>query len=88
MPELPILLKRAKDDGVVILPIILNPCLFKETRFKYPDSQNGPEEFSLSTLQAATSSHSPLNKLEEHEQDEVLLSIAKRLLTIVEHCAV
>jgi hypothetical protein len=81
--ELPVLLKRAKDkeQGVKILPIILRPCLFNETKFKYPDSKNGPEELSLSTLQVATTK--PLNSMAEHEQDEVLSSVAKRLLKIV-----
>jgi TIR domain len=82
--ELPILLKNAKDRGVKILPIILRHCLYEETKFKYPDPFNGPEELSLSSLQSANPPSKPLNKMEEYEQDETLLSVAKRLLRVIE----
>lgn len=81
--EVPVLLKHAKERGVKILPIILRSCLFNETKFKYPDPKNGPEELSLSTLQVANSPTKPLNSMAEHEQDNVLLSVAQRLLKIV-----
>lgn len=82
--ELPILLKNAKDRGVKILPIILRHCLYEETKFKYPDPFNGPEELSLSSLQSANPPSKPLNRMEEYEQDETLLLVAKRLLRVVE----
>ncbi|MGB7442082.1 MAG: TIR domain-containing protein [Coleofasciculaceae cyanobacterium] len=81
--EVPFLLKQAKEQGVKILPIILRSCLFNETKFKYPDPKNGPEELSLGTLQVANSPTKPLNSMAEHEQDQVLLSVAQRLLKIV-----
>jgi TIR domain-containing protein/effector-associated domain 7 (EAD7)-containing protein len=80
--ELPVLLKNAKDRGVVILPIILRPSLFNEVRFKYPDPIAGPDELSLSSLQSANSPSRPLNSMTEFEQDQVLLSVARRLLEI------
>jgi hypothetical protein len=61
--ELPVLLKNAKDRGLVILPVIVRHCLFKETIFKYPDPGNGPEELSLATLQSANLPATPLNSL-------------------------
>jgi hypothetical protein len=79
--ELPVLLKNAKEKGVVILPIILRPCLWKETRFKYPDSKIGPEALSLSDIQVPTTA--PLNSLSEHEQDQVLYKIAQRISHLV-----
>lgn len=82
--ELPILLKNAKDRGVKILPIILRHCLYEETKFKYPDPFDGPEELSLSSLQSANPPSKPLNRMEEYEQDETLLSVAKRLLKVIE----
>jgi|GEM_PF-2882405 len=82
--ELPILLKNVRDNGVIILPIILRPCLFDEVRFKYPSPVDGPDEVSLSSLQAANSPNEPLNGLSENKQDQVLLSVAQRLLKIVE----
>lgn len=81
--EVPFLLKQAKEQGVKILPIILRYCQFNETKFKYPDPTNGPEELSLSTLQVANSPTKPLNSMAEHEQDKVLLSVAQRLLKII-----
>lgn len=82
--ELPVLLKNASDKDLVIIPIILRHCSFKETLFKYPDPHKGPEEISLSSLQAANSPTSPLNSLKEHAQDKVLLSVAQRLLKLVQ----
>ncbi|MDT3776125.1 FxSxx-COOH system tetratricopeptide repeat protein [Nitrospira sp. MA-1] len=81
--ELPVLLKNAKDRGVIILPVIVRHCLFKETTFKYPDPVHGPEELSLATLQSANSPTTPLNSLAEHEQDQVLLEVAQSLLKIL-----
>jgi hypothetical protein len=64
----------------VILPIILRPCLFEETRFRYPDPVHGPDELTLSALQRANPQAQPLSGMsEEAEQDEVLLAVAKRL---------
>jgi len=83
--EVPLLLKNARDKGVIIVSIILRPCLLHETKFKYPDPMTGPDEFSLSSLQAANSPDKPLNGLTESEQDQVLLSVAQRLCQIVEH---
>jgi len=82
--ELPVLLKQAKDNGVIIIPIILRPSIFEEATFKYPDPVSGPKEFSLASLQAANSPKQPLNKMTEYEQDQVLVSVAQQLIRIVE----
>ena len=82
--ELPVLLKRAKDEGVVILPIVVRACQLSDITFKYPDPKEGPEELSLSTFQTANSPTKPLNSLEEHEQDKVFLKVARRLQNIVD----
>ncbi|MGH8570092.1 MAG: TIR domain-containing protein [Gammaproteobacteria bacterium] len=42
--ELPVLLPRAKTQGLRIVPVILRPCLYAETSFKYPDPKTGPED--------------------------------------------
>jgi hypothetical protein len=82
--ELPVLLMNAKNRGVVVLPIIVRHCMFSETEFKYPDPVNGPDVLLLSVFQAANPPSKPLNSMEEHEQDRVLLSIAQRILRIAQ----
>lgn len=77
--ELPVLLYRAKTQGLRIVPVILRPCLYAETRFKYPDPKTGPEEFSLASLQAAGSPLKALNEMTEGEQDRALLRVAQAL---------
>jgi predicted nucleic acid-binding protein len=81
--ELPVLLRQAQETGAVIIPLILRPSLFRETKFKYPDPAAGPEEFSLASLQAANSPLQPLNNMSEYQQDQVLVAVAQRLLRIV-----
>ncbi len=82
--ELPVLLKKAEERGLTVLPIILRRSLFTSTTFKYPDPLNGPEELSLKIFQAANSPDKPLNAMQEHEQDEVLVSIAQRIRELAE----
>ncbi|MCG8366680.1 MAG: toll/interleukin-1 receptor domain-containing protein [Pseudanabaenales cyanobacterium] len=81
--ELPILLQRAKEQGVLIVPIILRPCVLDRVIFKYPDPQNGPHTLSLASFQGANSPNQPLNTLSEAQQDKLLVSVANRLLGLV-----
>lgn len=82
--EIPVLLKNAQERGVKILPIIVRRCLYEETKFKYPDPFEGPEELLLSSIQAANPASKPLLSMTEDEQDETLLRIARKLKEIVE----
>ncbi|HEX5702716.1 MAG TPA: toll/interleukin-1 receptor domain-containing protein [Pyrinomonadaceae bacterium] len=77
--ELPVLLRKAKEEGVRILPVILRPCMFAESKFKYPDPATGPEEFTLASLQAAGSPNKALSEMTEGEQDRALLKVAQTL---------
>jgi hypothetical protein len=77
--ELPVLLKKAEENGITVLPVILRRSSYTSTTFKYPNPVNGPQELSLSDFQAFNSPNKPLNAMEEHEQDEVLVSIAERI---------
>ena len=81
--ELPVLLRNAEANGVKIIPIILRPCMFEESRFKYPDPKAGPEEFTLASLQAAGSPSKALSEMTEGEQDRALLSVARTLAKLV-----
>jgi hypothetical protein len=78
--ELPVILKNAADkEGVKILPIIISPCLYEETPFKYPDAKKGPEEFTLASIQAANPPSETLVEMDEGERNRVLLKVARRL---------
>jgi len=57
--ELPRLLKRARDDGTTIIPLILSPCRFA----RMP---------SLARFQSVNPPDQPLSRLEPWEQDDFL----------------
>jgi hypothetical protein len=65
--ELPILLQAAKDDGVVICPVIVDHCLYSES--------------ALGNYQAANAISKPLMALEGAERSEELTKIARKILT-------
>jgi hypothetical protein len=81
--ELPILLRNAKEQGVRIIPVILRPCLFAKTKFRYPDPREGPEEFTLASLRTAGSPSKALSEMTEGEQDHALLTVAQALARLV-----
>lgn len=83
--EVPALLHLAKEQNVTILPIILRHSLLKETTFKYPDPEKGPNKSSLSEFQSANPLSKPLNSMKQYEQDRILMEVAKRLLEICSH---
>lgn len=78
--QLPASLLKAKKKGAEVLPLILSPSLFSETKFKYPDPVNGPEEFSLSVFLLPNPLSEPLDAMQEHEQDMVLRALAQLIL--------
>ena len=81
--ELPVLLKNAADQGVKIMPIIISPCLFKRTKFKYPDPRKGPQEFTLASIQSANPPSKTLVEMDEGEQNRVLLAVAEQLADLL-----
>ncbi len=80
--ELPIILARAKETGLRVIPIVLKPCLFAEAVYRYPDPDSGPNTVTLAEFQSLNSPDAPLSALREHEQDAVLLQAAQYLLSI------
>jgi hypothetical protein len=77
--EIPVLLKQAADRGLKILPVIISPCLYEETRFKYPDWKSGPHELLLGSLQSVNPPSRTLVEMTEGEQNRVLLALARQL---------
>ena len=82
--ELPVLLRRASEDGLKILPVLLSPSLFHKTRFRWPDPKTGPQEFTLSNLQAAGAPSETLSEMTEPQQDRVFVALAERILEIID----
>src|SRR5271157_642462 len=66
--ELPPLLDKAKRKGTVILPVILTSCLFTETK-------------SLSQFMTVNPPSEPLEKLNDHERNEVWVRLARTVLS-------
>lgn len=62
--ELPPLLDKAKNDGALILPIIVSPCRFVETR-------------EISKYQALNDPLWPLLKVSQVEQEEIFLKLTR-----------
>ena len=78
--ELPALLQDAiEQKGLVVIPVIVRPCLFKEIKFKYPNPESGPREIALSSFQSANDPRNALNGLTENERDLVCLSVSQRI---------
>jgi hypothetical protein len=81
--ELPVILKNAADKGVRIFPILISPSLFTMAKYKYPDPKVGPQEFTLSSLQAANPPSRTLIEMTEGEQNRVLLEVAEQLAVLL-----
>lgn len=80
--ELPALLHSAKSKGLLIVPVILEQCLFKYVTYKFPHPMEGPEEFNLAELQVAGSPTESMAMLDKPQQNLVLYEIAKRILSL------
>jgi TIR domain-containing protein/trypsin-like peptidase len=67
--ELPPLLTAAERQGTIILPIIISPCLFQQTK-------------SLSRFQSVNPPHRPLSKVTRNEQEEIFVKVAETIESI------
>jgi hypothetical protein len=81
--EVPILLRKAKENGLRIYPILIRTCLVAETKFKYPDPKLGPEQLTLASLQYANSPSQPLIDMAVGTRDKVFLELGRNLLELV-----
>jgi hypothetical protein len=78
--ELPLLLTKAKSDGILILPIWIEQALVRFAVYKYPDPVRGPHKFCLTDLQGAGSPDEPIASLDRSGQNLTLDKIAHRLI--------
>lgn len=82
--DLRLLFLRARRNEVRLIPVILRHCAYREARFKYPDPQKGPEEYSLAEFQPFNSPEQPLGRMAEHERDRTLASLAVHLTSLAD----
>lgn len=80
--ELPVLLRRRQESGLLVIPIVLRHCFFAEALFRYPDPTAGSEKLSLSVFQAANLPTQPLDSMSRSEQDAVFTAVGHRLLAV------
>jgi TIR domain len=64
--ELPCLLNAAQSGGTRILPVILHPCLFEESR--------------LATFQAVNNPTRPLSQLPSSAREQIWVSVVRTLI--------
>ena len=76
--ELPLLLQRWQH-GLQIIPVVVRPCDWEASRYRFPDAATGPGELELGTLQAPHANDEALSALPEATQDKVLRAVARRL---------
>jgi hypothetical protein len=69
--EFSVIIKSVSERGAMILPIILRSCLLHKTSLKF--------------LHDVNILNQPLNSIAEHEQDQVFLSVAERMLEIFDY---
>lgn len=81
--ELPVLLMRAKEGGLKILPIILEESMFHAAKFKYPDPNTGPHEALLSSLQTVNPPDEGLKDLKKAKQNKILKQVGDMVLKLV-----
>lgn len=83
--EMPVLLKKASNGGLKILPIHISPSNYATKRFKYPDPRKGPDEFTLASIQAAHSPSKTMGEMTEAEQNRVFVQLSDLVLKIVQN---
>jgi hypothetical protein len=81
--ELPVILKNAAEQGVRIFPILISPSVYERAKYKYPDPKTGPQEFTLSSIQAANPPSETLIEMTEGAQNRVLKKVADQLADLL-----
>jgi TIR domain len=80
--ELPALLMHVMNQGRTVIPIILHPCSYAETKFEYLDPEGVPVESSLSVFQSVNPPSEPLSLMEPDERNSLLDHVAQRILML------
>ena len=72
--ELPKLLANAETEGATVMPVILSPCLYKETK-------------SISRFMSVNDPAEPLEKLNDYERNLVWLKLSQTILKVLQEGA-
>ena len=80
--ELPALLHASHSEGLLIIPLILETCLYDLLEYNFPNPEMGPHKFKLSEFQSAGSLTKPLDALEKPEQNRLFDEIARKIKSI------
>lgn len=86
--EVPLILERADAGLLTVIPIILSPCRFQDTFFRYPCSNNGPNRKSLAHFQSANPPTNPLIQMSELEQENLFLRVAQFVQSLVDESSI
>ena len=78
--ELPVLLKRAEDDGIRLLVLVLLPCVHRDTKTVFDDPERGRRELMLKETQFVHAASQALSAMDETEQQTCFLRVAEGVL--------
>ena len=84
--ELPRLLQRREQEGVVIIPIFVRHCTVKSVSFKYTNEEGIEQIFYLHQFQSPNnnSPNNPLCDLTESDYEKVFVSLEETLRSLIE----
>jgi len=84
--ELPRILKRREEEGVVIIPIFLRHSTVKSVSFKYTNEEGIEQRFYLHQFQSPSnnSPSNPLCDLKKSEYEKVFVSVEDKLRSLIE----
>ncbi|HEU4889050.1 MAG TPA: toll/interleukin-1 receptor domain-containing protein [Thermoanaerobaculia bacterium] len=77
--ELPVLLRRAVENGVRLIPLFLAPSVVDEVSFRWPDPKEGPGQFKLTDLHGSPP-RKTLSEMSRPQQNRIFVRLAKELL--------
>ena len=77
--ELPVMLMKAKQQGLRVMLVLIKASLYEETRFKYPDPATGPEVLKLSVFDVIGTPDEALGEMQRIEADCAVLHVAQTL---------
>ncbi len=82
--ELPVLLTRAREEGTILLPLILHGVALKHATYRYPDPRKGPEMLSLAEIQAVNAPGRPMAGMSDPDQEATFVDLVNKVQSVCE----